>query len=215
MTDVFLTADLGAGGLRVAAIDARGRVLAQDAVALNIAEPRPGWAEADPEAWWRAFVTALARTLRRLNRGAVPVALCLTGMTRTQVFLDTHGKSVRPAMLWRDRRAAAEGDALARHFPIDNPATQVGAFHPLARLAWLAAAEPRAFARVAQVLEPKDYLNFRLTGVSGADGVTAARLDALAPAGADLPADVRRARALLDQPRPMPWAKIGTCVIIS
>ena len=29
-------------------------------------------------------------------------------------------------------------EALARHFPIDNPATQVGPFHPLARLAWLA-----------------------------------------------------------------------------
>jgi xylulokinase len=209
MTDVFLAADLGASALRVAAIDGRGRVLAQDSVTLKIVEPKPGWAEADPEIWWRAFGAALARTLKGLKRGAVPVALCLTGMTRTQVFLDKDGKIVRPAMLWRDRRAAAQGETLARSFPIGNPATQVGAFHPLARLAWLAAAEKRNFARVAQVLEPKDYLNFRLTGVSAADGVTASRLDELAPAPSDLPADLQRCRALLAQARPMPWTRLG------
>jgi xylulokinase len=112
-------------------------------------------------------------------------------------------------MLWRDRRATAAADDVARHFPIDNPAVSVGAFHPLARLAWLAANEKRHFARVAQVLEPKDFLNFRLTGVSAADGVTASRLDALGPASSAMPAALQRCRALLDQARPMPWTRLG------
>jgi xylulokinase len=210
MTDVFLAADLGASALRVAAIDARGRVRAQDSTSLKILEPVPGWAEGDPDRWWRAFVATLDRTLKRLKRGDVPVALCLTGMTRSQVFLDKDGHGVRAAMLWRDRRATAAADAVARHFPIDNPATSVGAFHPLARLAWLAAQEPRHFARVAQVLEPKDFLNFRLTGVSAADGVTASRFDELGPESPDMPETLRRCRALLDQARPMPWTKLGT-----
>jgi xylulokinase len=209
MTDVFLAADLGASALRVAAIDARGRVRAQDSTSLKISEPVSGWAEGDPERWWRAFVASLDRTLKRLKRGDVPVALCLTGMTRSQVFLDKDGGVVRAAMLWRDRRATSAADAVARHFPIDNPATSVGAFHPLARLAWLAAQEPRNFARVTQVLEPKDFLNFRLTGVSAADGVTASRFDELGPASSDMPETLRRCRALLDHARPMPWTKLG------
>jgi xylulokinase len=209
MTDVFLAADLGASALRVAAIDVRGRVRAQDSTSLTISEPAPGRAEADPERWWQAFVATLDRTLKRLKRGDVPVALCLTGMTRSQVFLDKDGRVLRAAMLWRDRRATAAADAVARHFPIVNPATSVGAFHPLARLAWLATEEPRHFARVARVLEPKDFLNFRLTGVSAADGVTASRLDGLAPASSDMPETLRRCRALLDQARPMPWTKLG------
>jgi xylulokinase len=194
----------------VAAIDGRGRVLAQESVALKIAEPKPGWAEGDPERWWRAFMATLDRMLKRLKRGDVPVALCLTGMTRSQVFLDKDGGVVRAAMLWRDRRATAVSEDVARHFPIDNPATSVGAFHPLARLAWLAAQEPRHFARVARVLEPKDFLNFRLTGVSAADGVTASRLDELGPASSAMPETLRRCRALLDQARPMPWTTLGT-----
>lgn len=209
MTDVFLAADLGASALRVAAIDARGRVRAQDSTALKISEPVPGWAEGDPERWWRAFVATLDRTLKRLKRGDTPVALCLTGMTRSQVFLDRDGGVVRAAMLWRDRRATGAAEAVARHFPIDNPATSVGAFHPLARLAWLAAQEPRHFARVAQVLEPKDFLNFRLTGMSAADGVTASRFDELGPESSDMPEALRRCRALLDQARPMPWTRLG------
>lgn len=209
MTDVFLAADLGGSALRVAAIDARGRVRAQDSTALKILEPVPGWAEADPERWWRAFVATLDRTLKRLKRGDTPVALCLTGMTRSQVFLDKDGRVVRAAVLWRDRRATAAADSVARHFPIDNPATSVGAFHPLARLAWLAAEEPRNFACVAQVLEPKDFLNFRLTGVIAADGVTASRFDELGSASSDMPETLRRCRALLDQARPMPWTRLG------
>ncbi len=55
-------------------------------------------------------------------------------------------------------------------------ARHLNAFHPLARLAWLQEHEPDAFARVAQVLEPKDWLNLRLTGRSATDPVSMARL---------------------------------------
>jgi xylulokinase len=47
-------------------------------------------------------------------------------------------------------------------------------------VAWLLRAEPQHAARVRAVLEPKDYLNFRLTGRVASDTVSMARLAAAA-----------------------------------
>jgi xylulokinase len=64
-------------------------------------------------------------------------------MTRTQVFLDRHGRAQGPAMLFRDRRAG---------------------FDAASRLAWIERHQPARFARIAHVLEPKDFLASRLSG---------------------------------------------------
>ena len=211
---MFLAADIGAGSVRVAAVDAAGRCAAIETRSLAIAEPIPGWAEIDPECWWQALCVGVGRVLDRLPTGSRPSALCLTGMTRSQVLLDRHGRSLRAAILWRDRRASEDATIVARHYrPSRNPATSVNAFHPLARLAWLRRVEPENFADLALVLEPKDYLNYRITGAIGADAVTAARLDELVGlASPDAPEWLQRCVSLLDHPRPMPWARIGEVV---
>ena len=205
--DVILTADLGAGSLRAAAIGLDGHTHAIARRALTIAAPHPGWAEADPAAWWDALAATFAEVLAAAD--VAPRAIALTAMTRSQVLLDTSGAVLRPAILWRDIRAAEAAREAARWVPVANPATGINAFHTLARLAWLNANEPDVFARTAAVLEPKDALNLALTGVLAADGVTAARFDDLAPA-ADAPDWIGRALPLLDHPRRMPWEIVGT-----
>jgi xylulokinase len=199
MGAVFLTADLGTGGLRVGAIAGDGRVLAHAFLPTLDAAPRPGWAEADPETWWRAFRAGAATVLAKVQ--VKPAAICLTGMTRGQVFLDEAGRVLRPAILWADTRASALDVA------IDNPGVAVGPFHALARIDWVARHEPAIFARTVRVLEPKDWLNLRLTGVAGADSVTAARFD-------PLPATAPH-RALIDLPRAAPWEQIGEVASIA
>jgi xylulokinase len=205
---VFLVGDLGTGSLRVALVDLDGATLAAAREPLPVAEPRPGWAEIDPEVWWRALGRATARVLEPLSRGRRPAALCLTGATRSQVLLDRDGRALGPAILFRDRRATAEAEALAPRFPTDNPALRITPFHPLARIAWVRESLPEAFRRLAHVLDPKDYLHLRLTGIVTADAVTASRLDGLRPAeGA--PAWITDALALLDPPRRRPWEVVG------
>ncbi|RAI04194.1 carbohydrate kinase [Acuticoccus sediminis] len=204
--EVILTADLGAGSLRAAAIGLDGATHAIARRELTLAEPSPGWAEADPDLWWHALAETMAEVL---EADVAPRAIAITAMTRSQVFLDAGGRSLRPAIIWRDTRAAAIAAECARWLPIDNPATAVNAFHTVARIAWLHAHEPATFEALAAVLEPKDALNLRLTGVIAADGVTAARFDDLVPTP-DAPDWLARALALVDLPRRMPWEAVGT-----
>jgi xylulokinase len=85
------------------------------------------------------------------------------------VFLDADGKVIRPALLWNDQRTAAEcaeiesraggREALVRM--VANPAL-TGFTAP--KLLWVRKHEPKAWDQVRQVLLPKDYIRYRLTG---------------------------------------------------
>lgn len=211
MGEVVIAVDLGAGSLRAAAIDARGRCISQASIALREDVPRPGWSEIDPERWWSALRRCVGRVLDDLPRAAHPQGLCLSGLTRAQIVLDRDLKPLRPALLFRDRRAEPLVPLLAAYFPARNPADAITAFHPLARLAWLAQAEPALFRRAAYVLEPKDFFNARLTGTVAADSVTYSRFDALRTRRA-LPERLQRCMAFLRLPRRAPWLRIGAIV---
>lgn len=143
--ETILAVDLGGSALRAALVRLDGTIVASSAVALSIDEPRPGWAELDPELWWQAFLRASSRAMRGAPRVS---AVCVCAMTRTQVLLDRHGRALGRAILFRDRRAG---------------------FDAAARLAWIERHQPSRFARIAHVVEPKDFLNYRLTGVIADD----------------------------------------------
>ncbi len=179
--DAVLVCDLGGTSLRVALIGADGAILALDRT------PLASGLEADPEDWWRGFLAGVeavaAAAPEAFSRRR---AIAISAFTRSQVFLNADGRPARPAILWADARAAEAAAALAAGGCADHPEwRELNAFHPLARLCWLRQAEPAAAAAVKTVLEPKDYLNFRLTGRVAGDLVSMARLRAAAMAGPD------------------------------
>lgn len=209
MNDFILSVDLGAGSMRAGALRPDGTVFAIAVAPLAVEEPEPGWAEIDPERWWQALGTSVGRVMRKVPRSGRVLGICLAGLTRTQVLLDRDFMPLGKAILFRDRRAADEAASIAHHFPSGNPAEALTAFHPLARLAWLARHAPALFARLAFVMEPKDFLNHRLTGMAAADSVTYSRLDALGPRPRGLPAWIERALDLLEPRRVDPWQELG------
>src|SRR5262249_40849696 len=131
--------------------------------------PRPGWAEQDPNAWWEASVSSIKNVLAaRPNTRVVSVGI--SGQMHSSVFLDAAGQVIRPALLWCDGRTTAEcreitervgGEARLRELA-SNPALEG---FTLPKVLWLRRHEPQAFARLATVLLPKDFIRYRLTGV--------------------------------------------------
>jgi xylulokinase len=209
-----LACDLGGTSFRAALIDRAGKAVAEAAVHAPSGLAGTHGCEIDPKDWWLAFQTASARLVRD-DPGAFAAiaAVAICGVTRTQVFLGPDGEPSRPALTWRDTRAAEVGERLKARFSGIHPeADQINAFHPLARMAWLAKEEGDVFRGLKAVLEPKDYLNFRLTGTLATDPVSAARLLASArPPGSDetdLMTAIGAPRTLLP-PRCEPWEAMG------
>ncbi|MBX6311588.1 MAG: xylulokinase [Isosphaeraceae bacterium] len=167
---VTLGIDIGTSGTKTLAIDATGKILASASAEYPCDHPRPGWSEQDPELWWSATVATIRDVLAQAELKPAEVAgVGLSGQMHGSVFLDENGQVIRPALLWNDQRTAAEcaeiearaggREALIRL--VGNPAL-TGFTAP--KLLWLRNQEPRNWERVRQVLLPKDYIRYRLTG---------------------------------------------------
>jgi xylulokinase len=207
---LFLAFDLGTSALRGALVTGNGTTMLQTSIPFPYHEPSPGWHETAPQTWWRALRRTTAQLLDRKPPGESIAAICIGGATRAQVFLDAKGKSLGPAFLFRDRRAIDEAREIAACFPNRDPADAITAFHPLARIAWFHRHAPNA-ARMRIVCEPKDYLNFRLTGRVAADSVTYSRYDGLVTPNA-VPDWLAACVDRLQVERIDPWSVLGPCV---
>jgi xylulokinase len=131
---------------------------------------RPPRSEQDPSTWWSALQTARAEA-GGADGGAVSVA----GQQHGLVVLDAAGEVIRPAKLWNDTESAADAgwlvdqlDGGAAAWAAACGSVPVAAF-TITKLSWLHRKEPDAFARIARVLLPHDWLAWKLTGELGTD----------------------------------------------
>jgi xylulokinase len=164
--------DVGTTGVKALAVSPEGEVLARVEKAYPLSTPQPGWAEQDPEDWWRAAESALADL-------AVPdlSGLGLSGQMHGLVVLDERERVLRPAILWNDQRTSAECAeieerlGLRRLVELTGNRALPGFTAP--KLLWLRRHEPEVYGRIAHVLLPKDYVRLRLTGERAIDATDA------------------------------------------
>ncbi|CAB3746964.1 xylulokinase [Paraburkholderia humisilvae] len=158
----YLGIDLGTGSLKLAIVDGDGHETSIASVAYAFDTPHPGWAEIDPQTWWRALCEASAR-LPADERDAIE-AIGFSGQMHGVVLTNVHGEAVRHAMLWPDTRALALLDAWP--YPQPNPVAP-GMAGPLLR--WVAQHEPEPVERARWALQPKDWLRVALGGEVATD----------------------------------------------
>lgn len=185
---VVLGADLGTSGLKLAALDAAGAVVAEAEAGYAVDRPRVGWAQTEVATWRRALDDTLTDLAPQL-RGRRVAALGLSGQMHGVVLLDETGTALAPALLWPDQRAVTELNrwrALpeADRAALANPLVP-GMTGPL--LAWLGAHEPGLLARTAAVVLPKDAVRAGL--VPDADPAVTDRSDASATLLWDVPGE--------------------------
>ena len=167
---VTLGIDVGTSGTKTIAIDETGAILASASAEYPCDHPRPGWSEQDPELWWRATVETVQGVLGQGKFAPADVsAIGLSGQMHGSVFLDRDGQVVRPALLWNDQRTGAEAAEIeakagGREGLVRLVANRALTGFTAPKLLWLRKNEPNLWDRVRQVLLPKDYIRYRLSG---------------------------------------------------
>lgn len=174
MSGYVLGIDSSTTATKAVLVDASGRVAAVGVGEYGVESPHTGWSEQHPSLWWTATQEAIAEAMDAA--GAAPsevLAIGLTGQMHGSVLLDSAGEVVRPAILWNDQRTAAQCDEIRRRVGAERLVEATGndalTGFTAPKLLWVREHEPEAWARVAQVLLPKDYVRYRLTGELATD----------------------------------------------
>ncbi|GIV09466.1 MAG: xylulokinase [Fimbriimonadales bacterium] len=170
----LLGLDLGTSGVKALLIDERGAVVASASESYPLHTPQPLWAEQDPNDWWRATCSAIRAVLEQAGIDASAVrGVGLSGQMHGSVFLDEHGESIRPALLWCDQRTAAEcawmTEQIGERAILETTLNPVLTGFQAGKILWLRNHEPDHYARVRHVLLPKDFIRYRLTGESATE----------------------------------------------
>jgi xylulokinase len=163
--------DVGTGGTRAVLVDEKGQLIGSASSEHEpFRTPHPGWAEQDPEDWWRAAQQAIREVLAS---GARVDAVGLTGQMHGAVMLDKDGNVLRPALIWCDVRTEPQCEwlhkVIGRERLIELTANPALPNFTLTKLLWVKEHEPEIFARIAHILCPKDYVRYRLTGTYAMD----------------------------------------------
>ncbi len=171
----FMGIDVGTGGTRAVIIDENGRIVSSATEEhVPFASPEIGWAEQDPEDWWRACGVAVRKALRAALLDASQIACAgFSGQMHGAVMLDERDAVVRPALIWCDVRTEQQCRKLTMEIGAErliqltcNPALPN---FTLTKFLWVRENEPGNWQRVRSVMLPKDYVRFRLTGERAID----------------------------------------------
>lgn len=160
--------DVGTSGVKVLAIDEQAAILASVIEEYPLYTPQAGWTEQDPEDWWQATASCLRQVTARLAGYEIAV-IGLSGQMHGMVALDKDDRVVRRAILWNDQRtgkqceeitAAAGGlDGLLSYTNNQMLTGFTGG-----KILWMKQNEPDNYAKTVRIINPKDYIRFRLSG---------------------------------------------------
>lgn len=138
------------------------------ATEMSIHAPKPGFAEQDPELWWKELIQA-TRLLRKKypfakeEIGAIGISYQMHGL----VCIGKDLKPLRPAIIWCDSRAVDYGndafDQLGHRFCLEHFLNSPGNF-TASKLKWVKENEPEIYKKIYRILLPGDFIALKLTG---------------------------------------------------
>ncbi len=167
---VFLGIDVGTSACKVVAVDGTGRTLGVTSRAYPLFNPQHGWSEQDPQDWWVAVGEGVREVCSMLAGRSTDVkGIGLSGQMHGLVALDTSGAVIRPAILWNDQRCERQCEELTAGIGglgvvVSQTRNRMLTGFTVGKIQWVKENEPENFDRFHQVMNPKDYLRWRMNG---------------------------------------------------
>ena len=168
----FFGFDLGSSSVKAALLDAgSGKPLASafsPSSEMKIYAPKPGFAEQDPEYWWRELMQATRllnakHPFHKNEIGAIGISYQMHGL----VCLDKNNQPLRPAIIWCDSRGVGYGaeafERLGENYCLEHFLNSPGNF-TASKLKWVKENEPAIYSKITRVLLPGDYIALKMTG---------------------------------------------------
>ena len=135
---------------------------------MKIHAPENGFAEQDPETWWKELRNAMAMLsddydFKKNDVAAIGISYQMHGL----VMLDKDGNSLRPSIIWCDSRAVEIGNnafqQMGSNYCLEHYLNSPGNL-TASKLKWVKEHQPEVYSRIHKIMLPGDYIGYRLTG---------------------------------------------------
>lgn len=172
-TQLLLGIDIGTQGAKVLVIDFNGHIHAISTSSYDFEVRQQGWAEQHPLQWWNGVTEALKDLFEKGIDPKAIIGIGVSGQMHSLVLLDKNKEELGTAILWNDVRTVAECDdiyeALGKKtiFSITRNSVLPGFTAP--KLLWIRKNEPDRYTKIHHMMQPKDYIVFKLSGMLSCD----------------------------------------------
>jgi xylulokinase len=180
----ILTVDLGTSGPKVALFTPAGEFVDGEFEPVELQLSPGGGAQQRPADWWSGIVTATRRLLARVPEAVdAIVGVSVTAQWSGTVPVDADGTPLHDAIIWMDSRGARQvrdlvggrvkvsgydPRKLRTFIRLTGGAPAHSGKDSIAHILWLQSERPDIARATWKYLEPKDWLNLKLTGRAAA-----------------------------------------------
>lgn len=168
MASYIIAHDLGTSGNKVTAFDEQGRLVCSYTHSYDTHFFNTNWAEQDPDAWWEAVCTCTQDICQKIDPKDI-AALSFSGQMQGCLCVDEQGSALYPHLLYCDQRAEQEAgamiDALGFEYIYTTTGQRPSSTYSIEKLLWMKHHLPEVFKHTHKILNAKDYMILKLTGV--------------------------------------------------
>ena len=164
--------EIGSSSVKATLLEiASGKTIAagfSPSLEMPMQSPQPGFAEQDPDMWWRELVNAVNKLHQQVSfSGDEVAAIGIAYQMHGLVCVDKDLKPLRPSIIWCDSRAVKIGDRafeeLGEKYCLKNFLNSPGNF-TASKLRWVKKNEPDIYRNIHKIMLPGDYIAMKLTG---------------------------------------------------
>lgn len=172
---IFIGCDIGTSGTKAVAVDRSGTILSQASTTYGIIQLHNNWAEQDPDVWLDAAVSTIHAAVASLPPQEYSVAaICISALYGgTGAMCDESMNSVRPALIWMDRRAEKERrmveETIGKETVFRTTGNGTDSYFGYTKLLWVKEHEPENWKKIRHILPIHSYILYKMTGKLTAD----------------------------------------------
>ena len=174
MQPLLMGIDIGTSACKVAVFTRDGQAVSWESASYAYRCPRPGWAEQDPSAWWKAVCRAVRGVLAKgAIRPASIAGVGVCGQSWAPVYLDGKGETLANAPLWLDTRSGEEcramNEAIGEEGIFRVAGNPLQPMYATGKVLWLKKHFPDVFEKIYKILSSNGYIVYKLCGQMSMD----------------------------------------------
>ncbi|QXP51933.1 MULTISPECIES: xylulokinase [unclassified Cellulophaga] len=167
----YIGFDLGSSSIKAALVEIKtGRslgVVQEPETEMSMLALKNGWAEQNPEEWWKHICKAIERLKRKYAVSKADIkGIGISYQMHGLVIVDKEGKPLRKSIIWCDSRAVeignnafeALGEAKCAGHLLNSPANFTAS-----KLRWVKENEPNIYAKIHKFMLPGDYIAYKFS----------------------------------------------------